>query len=331
MSKVVLHIGTHKTGTTTVQDMFWHNAALLAQHGLIYPQLGTITGHHALVCDWMTLPPVFAHPDGSRALLDRMSAAHAAGDDTVFLSSEELSRGDPDNRVNLQELRACLSRFDRIEVVCVLRTQWQFLQSVYLEISKAGSPPRPGVLMQSALQTGMAQGLWVDYRGLLDRLETVFAPEEITLLDYTQACAHPKGLIGALLETQAIDLPVDALQLVNEGRSNASPLALATFAANMLMEPYKADAGLVAQITEVMHHMTQNQPLHSCIFSRAQFDQLQAHFAPLNAELAQRRHAVQPGFHLSEPNHDAITHFHDQLPPGLWYHVARSLARQATQ
>ena len=44
MARIVLHIGTHKTATTTIQNVFHRNATLLAQHGIVYPRLGTATG-----------------------------------------------------------------------------------------------------------------------------------------------------------------------------------------------------------------------------------------------------------------------------------------------
>lgn len=88
MAKVVIHIGTHKTATTTIQDTFSQNAKLLRQHGVIYPRLSRFTGHHGLVSDWGRLPKVYDLPGGSKAALRQIANEHGAGDHTVFLSSE---------------------------------------------------------------------------------------------------------------------------------------------------------------------------------------------------------------------------------------------------
>ena len=70
MARAILHIGTHKTATTTLQDSFRLNAALLARRGLIYPQIDARhSGHHGLVTDWNPLPAVYHLPGGSMAAL----------------------------------------------------------------------------------------------------------------------------------------------------------------------------------------------------------------------------------------------------------------------
>ena len=89
MAKVILHIGTHKTATTTIQDTFHANTDLLAAHGVIYPRYNRITGHHGLVHDWGSLPDVYRLPGGSRATLTRLVNEYAHRDVTVVLSSEE--------------------------------------------------------------------------------------------------------------------------------------------------------------------------------------------------------------------------------------------------
>ena len=196
MSRVVLHIGTHKTATTTIQDTFWTNSELLARHGVVYPRQGRVTGHHGLVFDWGRLPEVYRLEAGSRRTLAQIAEDHAGGDLTVFLSSEEFSRGDPRGAVDFAEVRSILAPFGRIEVICTLRPQWQFLQSVYLELSKKMLPPRPPQMVAPVIEKGMFAGLWIDYNLLLDRLETVFAPDEIALVDFETARRGEGGILG---------------------------------------------------------------------------------------------------------------------------------------
>ena len=64
-------------------------------------------------------------------------------------------------------VRTALAPFDEIEVLCMLRPQWQFLQSIYLELSKHTSPARPPKLVDPVMESGMFEGLWIDYNKLL--------------------------------------------------------------------------------------------------------------------------------------------------------------------
>ena len=256
MSKVVLHIGTHKTATTTIQDMFHKNAPLLEKHGLIYPRIGRVTGHHGLAYDWSALPPVYKLDSSSLDAFGWIAREYADRDATVFLSSEEFSRDNPKASVDFAAVRERLAPFDEIEVICVLRTQWQFIQSIYLELSRRNNPPRPSTIAKPAIEKGTSMGLAVDYNLILDRLEKVFAPEEITLLDF-KTCSQAEGrIIGTLLRHLDIDLKAEALELVNDGVSNKSPHPLATWISNVAVEPASAPDWLLAHATAVFKELS---------------------------------------------------------------------------
>lgn len=323
-SKVILHIGTHKTATTTIQDMFWTNSELLAEHGVIYPRLSKMTGHHGLVFDWVSLPKNYELAGGSRAALAQVAQDYADQDVTVFLSSEEFSRGTPEFAPDFAEIRELLSPFDEIEVVCVLRSQWQFLQSVYLELSKHHAPARPPGLVRPAIKNGMSQGLWIDYNHLLNRLEQVFAPEEITFMDFETIREAPGGIIGSMLRHLDIDLKPDQLELVNDGVSNVSPMPLASWAANILTEPRLAPAWLVKRAGEVLKE-EQGDDIKTCLFTKEEFNILKTHFDQCNEGLRKRRLAVQPEFRISPASLQGLTLFRDEVPGSFWVRFCRSL------
>lgn len=297
MSKVILHIGTHKTATTTIQDMFAHNADLLAQHGVIYPLLGRTAGHHGLVMDWNQLPKIYDLPGGSIANLRRIAEDHATGDATVFLSSEEFSRGRKGARVDFTAVRAALAGFDEIEVTCVLREQWQFLQSIYLEVSKSRIPPRPPQFVAAFLQDDMAEGLWTDYNRLYDHLLESFAPEEITFFDYAACCRAEGGILGHFLAYLGVPVTVDTLEKVNDGHSNASPPALPTWAANIVSEPHIAPAWLIDATTGAFGAQFGDKA-KGVLWTRDEIAMFQSYADERNGRLAGRLAAVQPGFAL---------------------------------
>lgn len=327
MSKVILHIGTHKTATTTVQDTFWKNAALLEKHGIIYPRQGKATGHHGLVFDWGSLPAVYRLPDGSRETFRQLARDHAHGDTILFLSSEEFSRGDPKGAVNFAEVRELLAPFDEIEVVCVLRPQWQFIQSVYLELSKKLMPPRPPVLVNAAIKTGMVAGLWADYTGLLDQLEQVFAPEEITFMTFNAALAAQGGIIGAMLGRMGRRLQAEDLASVNDGASNISPMSLASWSANILSEPKVAPPWLVQTTTRLLHE-EYGEAVKPCLFTQDEFRAMKTHFDARNALLHSRRAAVQPEFFLPPADAEGLTLFRNEVAQPFWVRAARLLVAE---
>ena len=324
MSRVILHIGTHKTATTTIQDMFAHNAPLLAQHGLIYPRLGRMTGHHGLVTDWVqSLPRVYAYPSGSVAMLRHIAARHADTDETVFLSSEEFSRGDPTAQPDFAAIREALGGFARIEVLCVLREQWQFIQSVYLEVSKICQPRRPPEFLDSVLAHDMVEGLWTDYNRLLDHVSQNFAPEEITLLDFDQCRKAPGGVIGAVLGHAGVALSPDALEAVNDGRSNPSPQAVPSWAANLVAAPHAAPPWLITATTGAFETQF-GKGTRNCLWTREEFQRLSAYADDRNRRLSERRKPYQPDFAITRTDlSDGQTIFRDSLQTDYWVRASR--------
>ncbi|MFN3938582.1 MAG: hypothetical protein ACK4KW_13520 [Gemmobacter sp.] len=322
MKRLVLHIGTHKTATTTVQDTFANNAALLRRHGLIYPRLSRFTGHHGLVTDWNRLPDQFHPPGGSRALWRGLASDFGQDGATVLVSSEELSRAHADHRVDFREVRDLVSGFDRVEVVCLLREQWQFMQSIYLELAKKIMPPRPYKLVKDALARNMCAGLWVDYNGLYDHLLTAFAPDEITFIDFDIARRAEGGVIGTLLRHLDIALDPAELKPVNNGASNVSPPALPAWAANIAAEPRVAPSWLIGAMASAFQTVF-GADARSCLFTRAEMDLIRDHFAPLNARFVERVGMVQKGFGLSRTPPDREFVFRDMVKEKFWTTATR--------
>lgn len=326
MAKVVLHIGTHKTATTTIQDMFARNAALLASEGVIYPDLypdkEQVAGHHGLVMDWNPLPGLYALPGGSLAALQRIAEDHAAGPGTVFLSSEEFSRGRDGARVDFAALRAALAPFESIEVVCVLREQWQFVQSIYLEVSKIRVPPRPPQFVETVLREDMVEGLWTDYNLLYDHLLKTFSPDEIHFLDYDACTAAPGGIIGQMLRHLGLGLTADQLELVNEGRSNASPRALPAWAANIIAEPRVAPPWLIEACRGAF--TAQFGPeAQGHLWTREEFRSLRDYAQERNGLLAARLEGRQPGFALHLTNQRDSDIYREDLRADFWMRCSR--------
>lgn len=325
MAKLVLHIGTHKTGTTALQDAFHANRAVLAEHGIIYPSLGAHTGHHGLLTDWLALPAPYSLPAGGIGTLSQLIEDVVGTHQTLFLSSEEFSRGGGGGgQVNMAQLRQIADGFDSVQVICFLREQWQFLQSVYLEIARTRVPDRPPVLIEVAQNTDMTDGLWCDYGLLYDHLLTGFAPQEICFYDYDRACGRPGGIIGAVLD--AIQAPLGAQDLlpVNGGKSNVSARALPVWAGFAIAGGHPANAGLFAA-SETAFDFEFGPDHESCLFTRAEFTLLARHFAPLNRALQNRLKPTQPDFAISHSVPGPAALYREDVTADLWLRAARRI------
>ena len=66
MSRIVIHIGTHKTATTHLQDTFHKNRALLKTHGVTFPYIGWTRGQHGLASAWIRMPMPSSSPAAIR-------------------------------------------------------------------------------------------------------------------------------------------------------------------------------------------------------------------------------------------------------------------------
>ena len=179
--KLVLHIGTHKTGTTTIQKFAAANRAELSALGLHYPALipsfgPRNPGHHH-----------FAHAlsdEGSPSVTRQEALAFIdkvredAGDRTVLLSAEPFFRhvlGARDGadywtarRNYIRAVAEALSGFD-VTVVVVFRRLDDFVQSLYKEsvLQSRYSKPITDFVRErrTSFEYGRHLDLWEDLFG----------------------------------------------------------------------------------------------------------------------------------------------------------------------
>ena len=143
LKRIFLHIGTHKTATTTIQAGCTQNRAALLEAGWLYPETGTyLFGQHNLawemcsgheqpwnqVNQWVRFRPEWG---GMKELLSEIEASPAQN---VILSSEDFDGLQTDR---IQLLRDHLKDF-RVEVIVYLREQASFLQSAWAQFVKSG-------------------------------------------------------------------------------------------------------------------------------------------------------------------------------------------------
>jgi hypothetical protein len=367
MSKLVLHIGTHKTGTTAIQKVFAANRSRLANYGIIYPDFGlqqvkrnTVgrralsnirdclaqrgillpgfegsAAHHSLLASWVDLPVDQPSTLPVQTLLADLSRAHADSNRTVILSSEEFSRargGCTGQGPDLRAIRKYLAGFDEIQVVCLLRHQVPFLQSLYLEVSKLIVPPDPGILINRATKSGYGVGMFMDFNLLLDRLSEAFPTDRLTFIDYERVAQGVQGVSGALLAAIGHSTVATHLRCPGDGRANVSPPPLAVLLANRISEP---NIPANRRLDTTMEYLQNNFDLNrkTTIFTRDQCHQMATHFAPLNQTFETRVKALYPAntplYRITAPDIHDLT-YPEELDAALSVNLGRALD-QGTQ
>ena len=127
-ARVILHVGTPKTGTTYLQDLMWRNRSELGQRGVCYP--GKYRESHFLAA--MDLQGATVDEVGDPHLpwaWDRLVAEVAQAQGTVVVSHELFSPMEPDR------VERALDAFGSAElyVVCTVRDLARQLPAVWQE------------------------------------------------------------------------------------------------------------------------------------------------------------------------------------------------------
>lgn len=126
--RIHLHVGLPKTGTTTLQEVLWHNRTALAAAGLLYPGRDS-TAHHRAAVDLMReryrgwLEPGMA--GAWRLLVEQL----AAWPRDAVVSSELFAPSEPDA---VAEVLSALD-FAEVHVICTVRDIARQIPSVWQE------------------------------------------------------------------------------------------------------------------------------------------------------------------------------------------------------
>jgi len=314
MARLVIHIGTHKTGTTYVQSMISANAARLAHQGVHVPRFDHRAGHHPLAAVWNARFRRASVP--SDRAWRRLRSFAAATSGTVLVSSEELSRLYGPARVRFAEMRALADAFDEVRVVCVLRNQASFLQSAYQQVSRHGIAPGWRNCLKTALEKQRFSGLTLNYDRLYSRLLDGFNRHEIHLISYEAACSTTGGLIGALLDAAGWGSGPHGLRNVADAKSNRSPEPLSTYLYNRA----KLRGGNTCSLAgiEARLKVEHGRDCRTTLFTRSELRRLGAVFEPSNTALENRVAPIQPGFRIAPILPGAATVWREDILPALW-------------
>ena len=186
---LILHIGTMKTGSTTIQALLAHNRAAMRERGICYARTGKLTNHLLLAfafCSKAGLPqganaPLWGGRDPEVAMEETCSRFRSEMAELppeisrVIVSSEMLSQYvvDREDVARLRELVAPF--FDDIEILVYLRRQDCHVASNYSQSLRRGILDRPSLVAWKERK----EGLTYDYEQLLQPWAEVFGEAAI--------------------------------------------------------------------------------------------------------------------------------------------------------
>ncbi len=190
--RLFLHIGTHKTGTTSIQYWFARNGASLARQGAYYPDVyasKSNPGQH-FVAHLAASENPLSEPRRARqvaTLLDRLDQARG---DVALVSTELFSVIDPAPVADI------FADFD-CEIFCVLRRQDELLESMYRELTKSSFFSGSKDEFLSAVLAGEQLTIYTnnadqtlkgtlpfDYAAMLDKWAAAFGADRIHAVAY---------------------------------------------------------------------------------------------------------------------------------------------------
>lgn len=150
--KLILHIGTEKTGTTLLQEWLYHNRKNLGTQGYFLSNCIGRPFNRDLVSYFRKAPDDFWNRNNIRSENDKMRffknflekfkeelrQASEAHHTTIITSEHFHSRlGDPADLASFSEF--CRQNFRKTRVICYLRPQWSVRQSLYSTALKTNS------------------------------------------------------------------------------------------------------------------------------------------------------------------------------------------------
>jgi hypothetical protein len=212
-----IHIGTHKTGTTSIQNFLRDHATRLKECGVFVPQSGTLnanSGHHNIAWELRKDPRYNPGIDG---IDDLVSELRTSSERTAVISSEDFEY--------LVQYPSELKAFDeRIEAtgfstkyVVYFRDRDSYARSLYCELESAGLVDDFDKMRQSIENIGYVRvdrDLYYEFRydRFVESWETILGPK---VDSYTyEAAVHGMGLLPSFLLTIGA-----SKQLIDESRA----------------------------------------------------------------------------------------------------------------
>jgi hypothetical protein len=207
--EIIIHIGRHKTGTTSIQNFLALNEDLLLnRYGIYYPEIGRDPlrkYHHPLFADWAANKKKL-----DLQLINKIiENAKRKSASRILLSSEALSQ-DCITETKWIQLKEAFN--EEILIIVYLRRQDKYLQSMYAEEIKHGLINSKSTIKDTKTN--------LDYFQFLAPICRTFKKNRIIVKNFDRAIKQ--NLYQNFLETLGITFN-DAFQLPPDNLNQSLP------------------------------------------------------------------------------------------------------------
>lgn len=233
MKRAILHIGTEKTGTTSIQKFLYENRITLGANGVLFPETAGFISNQNLVVygkqapEQDLAPPTLDVNDAAElaAWKEQFVHEHCAEvlafqqrhqDSTLIYSAEHLQS----RLTSVSEIKriARLLRplFDQVEVVVYLRRQDLYALSAHSTSVRGGN--QKGFSFESI----NGQGPYYNYRLLLENWSEVFGEEALRVRIFERSRLDGNDVVSdfqRLTEMDSLGLDLVRPESVNEALS----------------------------------------------------------------------------------------------------------------
>jgi hypothetical protein len=210
--RLILHIGSTKTGSSYLQNVLYLNRRQLRQQGVLYPDVGVRSSAHHLLAACIHPSAHNLHPDVDwsdkgkmlqefyREIEQEQKATRAKA---VVISSEYLWAPLAENQLN-----QLFPNVD-IEIICFVRDQVEWIPSTYGQAVKTGEARPFDVWLDQKLN---APGFSANYANILAHYEKALHNPVIKAIDYKSALAAG-GVCEAFFSRAGLGVNTSRLKL----------------------------------------------------------------------------------------------------------------------
>ena len=241
-TKLVIHIGTPKTATTSLQHFLHQNRSSLLEQGFCYPQIDFDPPKH----QWMISS--LLQGDVESFLKNLESSFIDANDNvhTIILSSEGIFNHWYDFPALSKSFLKDLQNFFDVDVLLVFRDQISFTKSYYKQVLKNPKIKAIACYGQDISLSELLDDKWfarhLDYFGFVESFKETFTRSNLKIFQYD------KNIIKNIIKYLGIDLKI--IDIKNEN------VSLSAIACDLLRVLNRYDLHPSEKLS-VLHHIEQ--------------------------------------------------------------------------
>ena len=215
-STIYLHIGTEKTGTTSIQRYCKNNRKILLDSGLLYPSTVAgrdLVGHFALAASTLKLVEparVIDFMSGEVAGFDAewaniLRQVKDSPSSDVLISCEHFSSRMRERHITAikSKLDECFPNYD-VKIVVALRRQDKLFESAFSTSIKSGSKKTVSDFFEEA----MRKTHYFDFLSMLNAWSEIFGAEAILVNTFDELSCDG-ALISTFLKIMGVNLKVN--------------------------------------------------------------------------------------------------------------------------